>query len=75
MSKQNHASAHHRIMQKQHDAAVKQALATLPQEYIDKLRHDSLRSAHERLHGASPEDVVREAAKDFESRVRFLVSK
>ena len=56
-------------------AAFQQFVAGLDPEYVSKVRHDTLRSAHERLRGASPEEVVAEAAKDFEGRVRFLMGK
>jgi len=75
---QNRISAARRAADKRkraESAAAVQAAASLPQEIIDKLRHDCLVAANARLRGASPEEVVREAAKDFESRVRFLTEK
>jgi hypothetical protein len=60
---------------KKHEPAVKQALSSLPSEYLDKLRHDCLVAANTRLRGASPEEVVAEAARDFEGRLRFLTEK
>jgi hypothetical protein len=77
-TKTNHAAAATRIADKRRraeKAAVDQAIAGLDPEYVSKLRHDALRSAHERLPGATPEEVTAEAAKDFESRVRFLIGK
>jgi len=60
---------------KKHEAAVKQALSSLPSEYLDKLRHDCLVAANTRLRGASPEEVVAEAERDFEGRLGFLTEK
>jgi hypothetical protein len=57
------------------EAAVKQALSSLPSEYLDKLRYDCLVAANTRLCGASPEEVVAEAERDFEGRLRFLTEK
>jgi len=57
------------------EAAVKQALSSLPSEYLDKLRYDCLVGANTRLRGASPEEVVTEAERDFEGRLRFLTEK
>jgi hypothetical protein len=53
--------------------ALQRFVAGLDPEYIVKLRHDALRSAHERLHGAPPEKVTAEAEQAFEAQVRFLM--
>ena len=76
--KTNYSAAATRIADKRkraEKAAVERAIAGLDPEYVSKLRHDALRAAHERLPGATPEEVTREATKDFESRVRFLIGK
>jgi hypothetical protein len=70
------AGAAGRVAEKQRKAeraaAVQQALVTIDPAYLEKLKHDCLRAANDRLRGASPEDVVREAARDLEGRLRFL---
>jgi hypothetical protein len=75
----NHKAAYSRIAQKRYavnrsarTAAVQQTLAGLDTEYLAKLKYDCLRSANVRLRGAGPEEVVREAARDLERRLRFL---
>jgi hypothetical protein len=75
----NHKAAHSRIAQKRYaaersawTAAIQQTLAGLEPEYLAKLKHDCLRSANVRLRGASAEEVVREAARDLEGRLRFM---
>lgn len=71
--KQNNASsAYRRVMKKQQDAALQHALAGFDPEYLSKLRHDCLVAANARLRGASADEIVRDAQKDFEGRIRFL---
>lgn len=75
----NHKAAYSRVAHKRFTAqrsaltaAVQQTLAGLDPTYLEKLKHDCLRAANERLRGASPEQVVREAARDLEGCLRFL---
>jgi hypothetical protein len=75
----NHKAAYSRIAHKRYTAkrsaqtaAVQQTLAGLDPEYLAKLKHDCLHSANVRLRSASAEEVVREAARDLEGRLRFL---
>jgi hypothetical protein len=69
----NSANAYRRVAHKKERDAFQQSLSKLDPEYVTKLRHDALRAANERLPGADPFAVVREAEKDFRSRVAFLV--
>jgi hypothetical protein len=74
---QNRISAARRAADKRKRAestAAIQAAAKLPPEYLDKLRHDCLVAANTALPGAPPEEVVREAMRHFESRIRFLTT-
>jgi RecA/RadA recombinase len=72
----NHHAAYGRIAHKRRvakkAAAVQQTLAGLDPEYLEKLKHDCLRAAHNRLRGASPAEVVRQAQEHFDASVRFL---
>ncbi len=64
-----------RTKEAEEQAAFQQFVAGLDPEYVSKLRHDALRSAHDRLRGADPQQVAAEAARGFESYVRFLIEK
>lgn len=65
-----------RTKQAEEQAALQQAIAGLDPEYVTKLRRDSLVAAHDRLReSATPEEIVREAERHFESRIRFLTEK
>lgn len=64
-----------RTKQAEEQAALQQAIAGLDPEYATKLRVDCIRTANERLRGASPEEVTAAVAKDFELRIRFLIGK
>jgi hypothetical protein len=68
----NNAHAYRRIMQKKHEVAIKQVLHSLHPDLLEKLRHDCLVAANERLRGASREEVMRAAAFDLESRLEKL---
>ncbi len=46
--------------------------ADLTPEYLDKLKLDCLRAAHNSMPGADPHAVVRAAAADLEARLGFL---
>ena len=46
--------------------------ADLTPEYLDKLRLDCLRAAHNSMPGADAHAVVRATAADLEARLRFL---
>jgi hypothetical protein len=71
----NYANSNRRIAEKAKRNEFQQLLNTLDPEYVTKLRHDCLRMANEQRRGASPEEVVREAERHFESRIRFLTEK
>ncbi len=62
-----------RIADKKRRNAFNRNIAKLDPEYVQKLRVESLRAAHEQHPGASPEVVVREADRHFRSRVAFLL--
>ncbi len=64
-----------RSKQAEEQAALQQFVAGLDPDYVSKLRHDALRSAHDKLRGADPQEVAAEAARGFESYVRFLMGK
>jgi len=75
---QNRISAARRAADKRkraESAAAVQAAAKLPPEYLAKLKHDCLVAANALLPGASAEEIVREAERHFESRIRFLTEK
>jgi hypothetical protein len=71
----NYANSNRRVAEKAKRDEFQQLLNTLDPEYVTKLRHDCLRAANDRLRGADPHAVVREAEQHFESRVRFLTEK
>jgi hypothetical protein len=62
-----------RTKEAEEQIALQRFVAGLDPEYLTKLRVDCIRTANEQLRGASPEQVVAEAARHFESRVRFLM--
>jgi hypothetical protein len=64
-----------RAEQAEEQTALQRFVAGLDPEYTDKLRHDAIRSAHERLREsrATPEEVVAEAGLHFAAQVRFLM--
>jgi hypothetical protein len=72
----NHENGRRRIFEKQQRDAFQRGLATLSREYLDKLRYDCLRAANTQslTTGASPDEVVRQAEKDFRARVAFLIT-
>ena len=64
-----------RAEQAEEQTALQRFVAGLDPEYVAKLRYDSMRSAHERLRGADPQAVVREAELRFAAMVQFLMGK
>jgi len=64
-----------RAEQAEEQSTLQQFVAGLDPEYVAKLRYDAMRSAHERLRGASPDEVVREAEQALEAQVRFLMGR
>ncbi len=52
--------------------AAPAAVDDLTPEYLEKLRHDCLVAANAHLRGRSAEEIVAEAARDLELRLRFL---
>lgn len=64
-----------RTKEAEEQTALQRFVAGLDPEYVSKLRHDALRSAHDKLRGADPQQVAAEAERGFESYVRFLMEK
>ena len=52
--------------------AAPAAVDDLTPEYLEKLRHDCLVAANAHLRGRSAEEIVADAARDLELRLRFL---
>jgi hypothetical protein len=75
MSPKNHINAARRVADKARRDEFQQLLSKLDSEYVSKIRHDCLVAANGRLRGASPAEVVAEAARDFEGRIRFLTAR